>query len=709
MSIELRGYAAAVALIALLASCSQNDASDHESPAAELAPLSLGSGGTRALVQNLDALTGGALSPTAVTDWAETIGEDEQAVASLIDELLDTPQFGASVVPSLLFGKYVNVSSYYAVPSGFNLTQAEVDGTTVYYLRERCRPFEAEEVAPWWDLDDTILVCPDSHRPDRWTLSVEEHNYRSKMPLACDSQVGSPEEELEPLCGCGPNLIRCMRDFEHYEQMRSSLAHEVRATARHVVANDLPVDSLFHGNMSFRDRNAELYYRRQQIGATQTPDVAAILADLDEWPDEGMWAPRPELRDGQHAGVLTAPQLLHWTPDRRQRQRMFYEVLWCTGKNSFGATTQQVIEISKSANLAFVHDSWEQLAHMELCTDCHARLDYGFQFFMGYADSRASTYFMGDLMREGVGPLYGDDIHDPRGEAALNPREFATHVTREPEFADCMTRHVTDYVLGDSATDEDHSAVRSVIANDRSLTKAMRLAFLRYAERFDGDRHAVAPAGATDDDGRSPPGPLVPQQATSAADGLVAIDAELRSDINRFCVACHDHDGPELDPTNASVGGAYNFRPDKLPRALMVRMADQIAFGNMPQAPITMSGQEREGLARRIIAALWDDQDARDEAASYYVGKLRSLPAHQIDTVFDLIASATGGLSTSAGWGLLERAIYSEDFTYTPNYAATTALQALEGCVEAGHVDDELEACLERGTSLDLLTREGVE
>ena len=105
-----------------------------------------------------------------------------------------------------------------------------------------------------------------------------------------------------------------------------------------------------------------------------------------------MGPPREELTEGQHAGVLTAPQILHFVPDRRQRMRLYYDIMWCGIRNAFGASTEKVLALnSSSANIAFVHESWERLARTELCTNCHARMDYGFQFFLGFPDSRASV------------------------------------------------------------------------------------------------------------------------------------------------------------------------------------------------------------------------------------------------------------------------------------------------------------------------------
>ena len=108
-----------------------------------------------------------------------------------------------------------------------------------------------------------------------------------------------------------------------YEEFNDSLISEIRDTASYVVEHDLPMSEVFTSNSTFRDRNAELVRRRYQVSSTQNPDVVAALRGMQSWPEGGKWAPRDEETPGQHAGVLTSPQLLHWLPDRRQRQLVY--------------------------------------------------------------------------------------------------------------------------------------------------------------------------------------------------------------------------------------------------------------------------------------------------------------------------------------------------------------------------------------------------
>lgn len=678
-------------LVVLAAAACTNAASNP------LPPAGSGSGsgsavapGTAELLGAMATLAGLVPEPTRQAEWVQKIDGGQAPLGSYIDEILGTQRFAGEIMPALVFGAFVNVRNYYALPSAFVLKRSANAGAPLY-LRAPCPAAEAVTVRPWWNLGSEIAVCPDAYRPDKWTLAPDEHSYRTKMVLACDSQVGSPELETHSLCGCGPNLIRCLRDEEQYNELNRSFMREVKRTTAHVVENDLPMAALFTGNSTFRDRNVELYYRRQKIGALEIKSVERELADLDRWPQGGKWAPREEIRTGQHAGVLTAPQILHWLPDRRQRQRAYYEMMWCNLRNSFGATTRKVLELNASGNNFFVHDSWKQLAHTELCTSCHARLDYGTQFFMGYPDSRASTHYTPALQSTEIGPLYGRDIRDRRGDGSLTPLGFAKLATQQPDFRSCMASHFASYVLGDRATADDIHAIESAVEQTRTFKASMKVALERYAGKWREETLAPRPAPDAPAAG-TPPGPH----------GGVLVNAALRGKLDQHCVECHD-EAPYTD-TADSDDLPFDFRGAELARPLLVSMADQVAFGMMPKDH-ALDPPAREEVVNLLIDTLWADPPARVEARRYYLGKARGLPAHQIDNALHTIDHLARG-SSEIAWGALERGIWSDQSTITPGFLAITGLEALRACVRGGAARGvALEDCLQKATSLKTLSR----
>jgi hypothetical protein len=654
--------------------------------------------GTAELLGSMATLVGLVAEPAHLAEWAQKIDGGQATLGGYLDEILATERFAGEVIPALVFGAFVNVRNYYAVPSGFMLKRsAEPDAPL--YLRAPCSAAEAVAVRPWWKLDSKVMVCPDAYRPDKWTMSAGEHSYRTRTVLTCDSQVGSPELETSSLCGCGPNLIRCLRDEDQYNEFNRSLMEEVKRTTAYVVEHDLPIASLFTGNFTFRDRNVELYYRRQKVGALQIKHVGPELDGLDEWPQGGRWAPREEVRPGQHAGVLTAPQILHWLPDQRQRQRLYYEVMWCNLRNSFGATTSKVLELNSSGNNFLGHDSWQRLAHTELCMNCHARLDYGSQFFSGYPDSRASTHYNPSLQPTATGTLYGQDIRDPRGAGPLTPLGFAKLATEQPDFQGCMAGHFVSYVLGDRATADDLRAIQTAVEQTKTFRASMKVALERYAARWREEAHAkVAPSPPSppsppaSPDGGAPPGPA----------GGVVVSAALRAKIDQQCIDCHD-ETPYSDNAD-SDDLPYDFRPAALPRPLLVSMADRVAFGMMPKGQ-TLDPPAREEFVGLLIDALWTDPAARTEASRYYLGRARGFPAQQIDNALyaiDRIARAPADIA----WGALERGIWSDQSTITPGFLAITGLEAVRACARAPATSgSSLEACLLEASSLNVLSR----
>ena len=657
------------------------------------------------LVATLSTLTGGGLTTGEIADWTARLEQDSRQADRLIDELLDRPELGRELLPTLLFGTYLHVRNYYALPTGFILQQTDepdASGRVVYYIRKPCSSSEAQPVRPWWDPATEILICPDAYLPERWRIEPDKRGFHTSSFLSCDSQVGSPENEVSAMCGCGPGLIRCVRDQSQYLEMHDSMKAEVERTVEHIVSEDLPIEQIFTGNSTFRDRNMELYYRRQKIGSLESADVSSILEGLDRWPAEGKWARRDEVAPGQHAGLLTAPQILHWNPDRRQRQRAYFEMMWCEGRNSFGATTKQVLELNRdSANLAFVHDSWERLAKTPLCTNCHARLDYGFQFFYGYPDSRASLHYVPSLAREGKGPLYGRDIADERGQATLTPRGFAEEAVDQPEFARCMSRHMVQHVLGPDSTSDDHEAVRADLERRHSARSALRVALRMYVARWQPPE-APAPGPA------SAPAPALKVAASKR--GAVAVTAPLRAQIDEFCIGCHKK-VPYRD-SSVSVGMAFDFTGASLARELVVRMTDHVAFGKMPKLPVEMTPAQRDALVATLIDHLWADPAARAEAGAYYRRQDRALPVQPVDSAFRMIQRAAGvaaDATAAPGWGLLERGLWIDQASFTPGFAAVIGLEALRACMtgDARHRSDAgaTERCLESATNPDRLVR----
>tara|TARA_R110002096_G_scaffold143328_3_gene299181 strand:+ start:40191 stop:42257 length:2067 start_codon:yes stop_codon:yes gene_type:complete len=643
------------------------------------------------VVESLSLLAGNPLSDEERKRWETKLRDGEATADDFVDRLVTDKALGRIIAPNLLFSPYLNVKNYYAIPSGYTLKTFKSPTGPIHYLRDRCEPDAAIVVAPWWDLRTTVKVCPDSYSPERWSLAVTEHSYRSEMPLSCDSQVGSPEKEDKALCGCGPNLYRCLPDFDAYRRMQKALSSELRDTTAHIVNSQRPLKELFTTEYSMRGRDAEALYQRRAISATQGIDIKARLKSISRWPEEPFWGRREPLFPGQHAGVLTGLQLMTWAPDRRQRQRLFMEVMWCSGRDSFGATTEKIFEISNSPNLAFTSDSWELLANTEVCTNCHARLDYGFQFFKGYPDARAGTHFMESEARSGNGPLYGDNINDLRGETLLTPASFAQLATAQPEFPECIASHISNYVLGPAAPKAQHQEILDEFTKKGIFRDAFRLALLL---RFKNSSEPNEPVVNTSE---------VAGSAHTGAD--IAIDTELRAAVDEYCQDCHDNESIAFGSVAESYGKAVYLGEATWSKELAVRALEQVAYLNMPRND-ALRQPEREALVAKLITSIWAAPDDRKRAHEYYSDQFRPLPSHQLDLALELAHQGLSGEGTSERtWGSVERSIYSDQLVVSPGYAAVVALEIAAACTEAHTELPAQVACMKKRLTIKGLGR----
>jgi hypothetical protein len=628
-----------------------------------------------ALLRTLAVLaTQQAPSPAELAETQRALATGKLTLAAHIDSLVASERFASEVAPLIVLRQLLSQNALGA-PEGFTLSRTE--GTPpIYYLHDRCTAAQAVAVRPWWNLiegsDDTILVCPDSYRPAQWVVDGP----KGEPEIACLSET-SPLATEGKRCGCGPNLIRCFASDEQQTQMARSLRDELRGSVAHSVRTDQPLERIFTTNESFRDRNAELLMRSYTAESRRRVNEAA-LRELAAWPTAGRWAPREDLAVGQNAGILTAPQIVHYTLDRRQRMTAIYDVLWCVEADSVGATPESLLAIA-GADLQIKSDGWKELAARPICTNCHARLDYGFQFFWGFANDNLQAFFEPALQQVGRGPLYGRDIDDRRGEAELTPQGFAHLAVAQPEFRHCMARDFAEYVLGNSVTPAYIAEVERAIAPNATSARAVMRVSLRALAAAWGARPVMAEPAPT---------PPAPPRAS------IDVGAALHAQLEAHCLDCHaGSDRPKGQPDLAAV---------RLDRKAVVGMLEAVAFGRMPKdAPLPEL--EREQFLDAFIAAVWTGPDAVS-AHDYYVDRIAALPAYRAEVAFALIHRSAGGGSAAPSWRLMETSVRSNVQQVTPGLAAVTGLAAIEACREAHQARADRARCIADAVKLSTMS-----
>ena len=580
--------------------------------------------------------TGRPLDPATLQATSDALRSGTKTLDQFIDGLVHTPEFGKVIVPRVLLGE-IDLG-----PVNFNLRPLQskpVAGQTVYYLRKPCELAESEEVVPWWDRTKKLRICTADYQPD---------NLRSKDGLSCSSVLAMEKPE----CGCGKNLINCVRDRAQNREIYESLYQESIGIIAKTVDSDAPFKDVFTTVYSLRDRTAEYMRLRDKLYAGLIKEIP----DLASW-DKPVWAPREEFWPGSQSGILTATQYLYMSCGPRDRMRLVFARTWCTTPGSFGVTSEQFSKlVGEHKDIRFLGEGWQGLAASPGCTDCHARMDYGMQFFAGYpAVTKAVGPVPAQSRHAERGPIYMRDIEDPRGEAALTPHALGELIVAQPEFGECMVKRVSDHVLGMTATVEDRKALLDVFTKTGQMRPLYLAALQRYATRSIG-----APARA------------IPPVKTTRPSDVVAISPELAAKLVDRCGDCHE------EGRHAFLA-QIKTKPS-LPRETMLMAANFVASGLMPKDQ-DLSVAEKIDILEPMIEHLAPDEKWAKNAREYWLGGFAGSRAHHIAAVRERIALESGYTLTPADRGHTVEDVLEGDLeTLTPAFVSQVGQLALTAC-----------------------------
>lgn len=637
------------------------------------------------LLRDLSVMARGKpISVAEAQKKAASIKAGKLTFDAFIDEQLDKPM-GGRLAKDLVISPSDVEKDRHPLPSFMVLKKKD----DVYFLRDSCDKAKAIDVLPWWgDGSDAskVRVCPDAYRPD---VKGDKHGRTCGASMLAPSDID--------LCGCGPRLMFCSPDREQFKKMQDEIQEEVFTTTAWVVDGDRPIEELFTMNASVRNRTTEALYRRARILAGEPETLLPVEKDFDEEKP----TPRAEQIPGHHAGVLTTPALTYSSDALRGVMRNYYDYLWCAGVSSSRVTTEGIMELKEVPDLR-IGDGWKELASMNICTDCHARLDYGMQFFWGYPSAAMGVDFIPANARKGEGPLYANDIKDDRGVAELSPRGFGKLVTAQPEFATCMTRKVVDHVFGGNDTGADFKAVQDVFESTHRIKPMLRAAMRIYAERATSPEAAAAAAaevGAKKSAG-------APTVTAAAADDMVKITPKLREMLDDKCMSCHDE------------GDAFDYNGKELKRITLAKMIDQVGFAAMPRNNKGLDEPERMAFVEELATLAFTTDSERSAAVQHFGGGLRGLPVHRFrSSMSNVNDRAFHDAKAGKGQGQfrpssIETAVEQSQMRYSPSVAIAAAATAVRACREADEARKKkdtggatsrasLEACIARATAPD--------
>ena len=605
------------------------------------------------LVHDLSMLATGAPATEAELAKLAAGGYSSADLSKYIDELVRRPAIAsvASRVLRLIGG------GVRAVFADAILKQHVVGKDTVYYLHEPCDPKQAETVKPWWDLDSKVLVCPEAHRPT--VFRAPDGNY-------CTGVYAAPYQP-NSACGCGPNLIRCMRSEADKDAFRKAITAEATGTVAWVVNNDLPLPALFSSQESHRTPMAELLYQRWMIENRTVPSLES-LPDWRKWPADGKWARRLESKPDQHAGIFTNNFHPQGADSQRLKVAGFLDTLWCEQQDSLQVKTADVLDVAKQVggNLR-AHVGWEELASRPLCTKCHARIDYGVQFF-GWQFYYNALHYVAEKQTDVEGAMYLADIHDERGRAKRNPQGFVQIAMKQPEFAGCMSRDFLVHAFG-NASEPDlgglDTTLRAIVDRKGTYRELLKATLERYKER------ALA--------GPAPFAPLVvPRTNAEGAKQLVSY-------VDKHCSDCHDGAKDTDAPALLLKRGARWCETSRSDCArLGVEMLSAVAFDRMPKNH-PLEGRDKAQLFELVAPMAWPHVRTRALAHRYFSAIPRAVPIHSLDATTRWI-QATGPASDSP----LKLPPVPTGSSFSTTTAAHAAMMAASVCAAA----PDREACI---------------
>lgn len=658
-----------MSLVAVVVLCGCRGCDETESPRASFAEPAR----QVKLISDLAVFaTGDPLDAKEAARVSVELASGKLSIESYIDWLLKKPM-GAVLAKDLVISPSEPAKDRHPIPIHSVLRHFKEAGRNVYYLKERCKRSEAIEVAAWWDKGPKVLVCPSAYRPD---VKGDDAG------RTCGASMLAPRDV--DLCGCGPALMYCTYGRKHHDRGQHRLWEEVKATAAHVVDNNLPIEQLFTMNATVRNDLSEGLYRRARVAAGESAEDLFPVRGYGE--HRGELRPRHEQVPGQHAGILTTPAMMYASDALRGVMRNFYDYLWCAGVSSSRVSTQSVLNL-EVVDLR-VGDGWKQLASMPICTDCHARLDYGMQFFWGFPSSTMGVDFRPSLSLKGKGKLYFGGINDERGEDELTPAGFARIAVAQPEFGECMTRKVTDHVFGGTDNRDDFAAVHESFESTHRIKEMLSVAMKRYAARQLASPSPDAPAPVAALAGAAP--------LPSARDGVITLSRPLRRMLDNECMQCHDE------------GDAFDFNGEALPRLTLMRMIDKVGFFSMPLGSEKLDDATRRSFVAEAARHLYRDDEDRSLAISFFAEGMRPHAAHRIRAVSGKIRAAAGHDVREYMPSTIETALSQSHVRYTPGVGLAAAVSAVRTCKAAKLEGAALAGCIESASAPSTVISGGI-
>jgi len=411
----------------------------------------------------------GELEDELLDLWLSTDAFTEQVVLHHRNLFLNNVSFGLDPYQDLRdygrygFGVYFRyyLSQIYGRNAQSNCTDYDADVNALNQpLSWRTnaaggRDEGAVDVEPWWAPGTTIRVCA----------------YDAQLTEVSSSgtDCSTAEGQLDPECGCGPNLIYCSTEAQQ-QAVTGSLSEALSQRVRDVVGADEPYANLLDQPTTYLNGTLAQYYRHRVVysDTLSSPVPTEALPALSA-ADPEVWV---EVEPGDHyAGILTEPGwLLRFQTNRGRANRFFTEFL-C---GEFLPPEAGIMEIAEE-------NPTPDLSQKPVCKDCHTVLE-PWAAYWGRWQEVGANYYDPDIWPtyseycEACGPRCPDTycrfhyLLDPQhhheddyqyhfnpyvflvGDAeqhpTLGPGQWGTEIAADGRLARCAAEKAAIWLLG---------------------------------------------------------------------------------------------------------------------------------------------------------------------------------------------------------------------------------------------------------------------
>lgn len=378
-----------------------------------------------------------------------------------------------------------------------------VRGAPITTGSERCTAAHPCRIDGWVDVIDphwapgtTVRVCAFDALGARVRLG---DGRETVLPQAPQCVTGARGQSLDRGCGCGPNALGCVSDFE-WGRVQRSLVREPLKIFRSVIEDPSAdyVSALTTGATYVNGPLAH-YYQYGREGLV-TEDIGAMPSV--PYGQEDTWVRVERDATQGHSGILTTPGFMWRFQSYRARISRFYSSFLC---RPFTASDNGIQPSSATPH--------PDLAQRDSCDECHATIEPESVFFARWGHTNTYGYLnttsfpsMHEFCRTCSGdacagcegywftPMSDPSIGTSYASVAGMLRVFAYRTEQEiaranegpaglvrehdSEFAACATRNMAENLLGRPIRDDEATWLAGISdefsANGRHFSALVR-------------------------------------------------------------------------------------------------------------------------------------------------------------------------------------------------------------------------------------------